>query len=242
MSKRHDVASLNDRLAALDAEHRLNLVLEELDGPYALSSSFGIQAAVMLHLVTRRQPGIPVIFIDTGYLFPETYRFVDELTERLNLNLQVYRAAISPAWQEARHGRRWEQGAKGIRAYNRAVKVEPMQRALRGLNARIWFSGLRRVQSRSRATTPFVQSVGGRWKVQPVADWTDYDVHAYLTKHNLPYHPLRERGYISVGDVHTTRALHEVDSPDDTRFFGLMRECGIHEPDVPQLPRRAAGC
>src|SRR5690606_12224952 len=109
-----------------------------------LSSSFGAQAAVTLHLVSRAKPDIPVVLIDTGYLFPETYRFIDELTERLELNLVVYRAPVSPAWQEARHGKRWEQGAAGIAAYNDEAKVEPMKRALRELEAGTWFAGLRR--------------------------------------------------------------------------------------------------
>lgn len=74
-----------------------------------LTSSFGAQAAVCLHMVTRQRPDIPVILVDTGYLFPETYRYIDDLTQRLDLNLQVYRAALSPAWQEARYGRLWEQ-------------------------------------------------------------------------------------------------------------------------------------
>ncbi len=86
--------------------------LANLAGGHALSSSFGAQAAVSLHMVTRQKPDIPVILIDTGYLFPETYRFVDELTERLSLNLKVYRPQIGIAWMEARFGKLWEQGAR----------------------------------------------------------------------------------------------------------------------------------
>ncbi|MCV5991409.1 phosphoadenosine phosphosulfate reductase family protein, partial [Escherichia coli] len=80
---------------------------------FAVSSSFGIQAAVMLHLVTRAKADIPVILTDTGYLFAETYRFIDELTDALNLNLKVYRAKESANWQEARYGKLWEQGVEG---------------------------------------------------------------------------------------------------------------------------------
>ena len=76
-------------------------------GNHVLSSSFGAQAAVSLHLATQVYPDIPVVLVDTGYLFPETYRFVDELTERLKLNLKIYRSELSPAWQEARFGQRW---------------------------------------------------------------------------------------------------------------------------------------
>ena len=91
------IGAANDRLIRMEAAERVAWALDKLPGVHLLSSSFGVQAAVMLHLVTRTQPRIPVVFVDTGYLFPETYRFVDELTERLHLNLHVYRSALSPA-------------------------------------------------------------------------------------------------------------------------------------------------
>jgi phosphoadenosine phosphosulfate reductase len=194
-----------------------------------LSSSFGAQAAVSLHLVSRQWAEIPVVLIDTGYLFPETYQFVDELTKRLALNLKVYRPATSPAWQEARWGKLWEQGAEGIERYNRYNKVEPMQRALRELGARGWITGLRRQQSRSRANLGVLAQQNGVVKIQPIIDWTDRQVFQYLTKHDLPYHPLWEKGYVSIGDTHTTRPLSAGMTEEETRFFGLKRECGLHE-------------
>lgn len=90
-----------------------------------LSSSFGIQAAVSLHLVNQICPNIPVILTDTGYLFPETYRFIDELTDKLKLNLKVYRATESAAWQEARYGKLWEQGLKALKSTMRSTKSNP---------------------------------------------------------------------------------------------------------------------
>jgi len=215
---------------ALRAEERVAAALERLPSQHVLSSSFGAQAAVSLHLVTRIAPGIPVILIDTGYLFPETYRFIDTLAERLDLNLKVYRSAHTAAWIEARHGRLWEQGREGIEHYNRIHKVEPMERALRELQAGTWFAGLRREQSMSRASIEPVQVTGGgRYKVHPLFDWTDHDIYRYLRLHDLPYHPLWERGYVSIGDWHTTRRLSDVADPEATRFFGLKRECGLHE-------------
>ena len=141
----------------------------------------------------------------------------------------MFRPEHSPAWQEARFGRRWEQGAAGIDAYNRDNKVRPMEDALATLGAGTWFSGLRRAQAQSRHTTPVAESSGDRWRIYPIADWTDRDVHAYLKRHGLPYHPLWDRGYISIGDVHTTRSLAEVATAEETRFFGVRRECGLHE-------------
>ena len=214
---------------------RIEWAFENLPSKHVLTSSFGAQAAVSLHLITRVKPDIPVILIDTGYLFPETYRFIDELTERLELNLHVYRADLSPAWQEARYGQRWNQGLEGLNAYNEETKVEPMRRALRELGVNTWFAGLRRKQSSTRASIPFLDWAGGRWKVHPIADWSDRDVHFYLKEHGLPYHPLWEKGYLSIGDVHSTRPIHEVDAIEQTRFFGLKRECGIHEIDLADL-------
>lgn len=221
--------ALNDWLGGQDAEARVRWMLKHVPGAHALSSSFGAQAAVSLHLLSSQEPDIPVVLIDTGYLFPETYQFVDTLSERLSLNLKVYRPAIGRAWAEARYGKLWEQGIEGLDRYNRIRKVEPMQRALTELGVQGWFAGLRRGQSRSRRTIDFVEWRQGRWKLHPIADWTDRDVGRYLQKHSLPYHPLWEQGYISIGDTHTTQRWEPGMDAEDTRFFGLKRECGLHE-------------
>jgi phosphoadenosine phosphosulfate reductase len=234
-SREHALETCNRKFAFLSAVERVEWAMEHLPAQHVLSSSFGAQAAVSLHLVTSIDPSIPVILIDTGYLFRETYRFVDELTERLALNLHVHRAERSPAWQEARHGQRWLQGREGIDDYNQENKVEPMRRALRELKAGTWFAGLRRKQSESRAATPYLSWAGGRWKVHPIADWSDRDVHRYLTRFDLPYHPLWEKGYLSIGDHHSTRPIHEVSTVEQTRFFGIQRECGIHDIDLGEL-------
>jgi phosphoadenosine phosphosulfate reductase len=225
----------NSIFAELTAEDRVRWALRHLPGVHALSSSFGAQAAVSLHLLTQISPDIPVILVDTGYLFPETYRFIDALTDRLKLNLQVYRAELSPSWQEARHGERWHQGIDGLNSYNQENKVEPMRRALRELGVSTWFAGIRRKQSQSRSQIPYLEWAGGRWKAHPIADWSDRDIHLYLKAHDLPYHPLWDKGYLSIGDTHSTRPIHEVSTVEQTRFFGLQRECGIHDIDLADL-------
>jgi phosphoadenosine phosphosulfate reductase len=228
---RHEPAMLdevNARLESVEAAGRVRWALEHLPGTHALSSSFGAQAAVSLHLVTRLAPSVPVILVDTGYLFPETYRFVDELAVRLELNLKVYQPSVSPAWLEARHGRLWEHGLDGIERYNELRKSEPMQRALGELGVGTWFAGLRRDQSRSRRRLRPVEFRDGRWKVHPILDWNDRQVFDYLRRHDLPYHPLWHEGYVSIGDWHTTRSLAEAGDAEATRFFGLKRECGLH--------------
>jgi phosphoadenosine phosphosulfate reductase len=224
-----DLAAVNGRLSRVSAEERIAWAVAEFPGALVLSSSFGAQAAVMLSLATRVVPDLPVVFIDTGYLFPETYRFADELTDRLKLNLKVYRPLESPAWLEARHGRLWEQGLAGLETYNRIAKVEPMQRALRELGARAWLAGLRHQQSSTRENLSVVARQDGRAKILPIIDWTDRDVHQYLQAQGLPYHPLWEKGYVSIGDVQTSRPLTAEMTAEESRFYGLKRECGIHE-------------
>ncbi|KAA5928030.1 phosphoadenylyl-sulfate reductase [Pantoea sp. Bo_2] len=223
------LAATNAQLEKASAEERVSWALENLPGAYVLSSSFGIQAAVSLHLVTRQQPDIPVILTDTGYLFPETYRFIDELADQLNLNLKVFRAETSPAWQEARYGKLWEQGVEGIEKYNEINKVEPMNRAIETLGAQTWFAGLRRDQSGSRANLPVLGVQRGVFKLLPIIDWDNRQIHQYLEQHKLKYHPLWDEGYLSVGDTHTTRKWEPGMAEEETRFFGLKRECGLHE-------------
>jgi phosphoadenosine phosphosulfate reductase len=220
---------INEAFARFSPERRVEQALELLPGAHVLTSSFGAQAAVMLHLVNTVVPRMPVVLIDTGYLFPETYRFIDDLTNRLNLNLKVVRSDESPAWQESRFGRLWDQGLAGIEQYNRINKQEPLDRALKELGAETWFAGLRRSQAESRAKIAPIEYKRGRYKVHPLFDWSDRDVGVYLKQHSLPYHPLWEKGYLSIGDWHTTRSMAEVDSMEDLRFFGLKRECGLHE-------------
>ncbi len=228
------LADIETRMGQMNAAQRVAWSIDNLAGRPVLSSSFGAQSAVMLHLLSKHEPDIPVILIDTGYLFPETYRFIDQLHDRLRLNLKVYRSDLSPGWQEARYGKLWEQAETGLNHYNRINKVEPMRRALKSLQAGLWFSGLRRGQSQSRANTQFVEYREGKdglqpiWKVHPLADWADRDIGLYLQQHELPYHPLWDQGYVSIGDTHTTTRLADGMSAEDTRFFGLQRECGIH--------------
>ena len=223
------LADINETLETMTAQERVAWALENLPDTHIVSSSFGAQSAVMLHMLTQAQPDIPVVLTDTGYLFPETYKFIDELVQKLNLNLHVYRADMSSAWQEARFGRLWEKGIDGIEQYNKLNKVEPMQRALSELKAGTWFAGLRRSQSDTRGKLPVLQRVGKQFKLYPIIDWSNKDLHYYLKENNLEYHPLWEQGYVSIGDWHTTQSLQEGMSEQDTRFFGLKRECGLHE-------------
>jgi len=218
----------NQYLSTLTAIERVQWSIENLPGQIILSSSFGAQSAVSLHMITRLYPDIPVLLIDTGYLFEETYRFIDQLESRLKLNLIVYRSDLSPGWIESRYGKLWEQGVSGIKRYNDIVKVQPMREAMDKLGVGTWFAGLRQSQSESRKNIKPIAVYDDRYKVMPIFDWDNRKVHNYLQQHDLPYHPLWEKGYVSIGDRHSSQPLSADMEEQDTRFFGLVRECGLH--------------
>src|SRR5690606_4329378 len=147
----------------------------EFGDELALSSSFGADSAVMLHLATRVKPDIKVIAVDTGFLFPETLAFMESLRERLNLNLHVYRPVVPKDIFLAEHGKMWRSSPDACCAMN---KREPFDRAKRELNLRGWMTGIRREQSSTRRSTPIVQRDHvGLVKVCPIATWTAKDVH-----------------------------------------------------------------
>jgi phosphoadenosine phosphosulfate reductase len=199
----------------------------------AMSTSFGIHSAVMLHMVTQVLPEVPVIWVDTGYLPASTYVFAENLTQRLNLNLKVYQSPLSPARMEALYGRLWAQDVESFNRYDQIRKVEPMQRALQELGVTAWIAGLRSNQTDHRKTLTPVSLQGNVYKVLPILNWSSKAVYDYLMANDLPYHPLFDEGYVTVGDWHSSRPLTALDEDErDTRFNGLKQECGIHLPQT----------
>ncbi len=229
-----DLAAVNQELAQQSPTAIIEWSAATFGRGLVMSTSFGIQSAVMLHLVTSVVPDIPIIWIDTGYLPAETYRFARDLTKRLSLNLQVYQSPLSPARMEALYGKLWEQSSiEALNRYDTLRKVEPMQRALRELGATAWLAGLRRGQTDHRKTLDFVVRQDAIYKISPILTWHARDVYYYLTEHNLPYHPLFNEGYTTVGDWHSSRPLLADDADErNTRFQGLKQECGLHLPQT----------
>ena len=225
-----DLEAVNAQLEDASALRVVEWAAQQFESGLVMTSSFGAQSAVSLHLVTQVLPDVPVILIDTGYLFPETYKFVHELADRLNLNLKVYSPKMTAAWMEAIHGDLWNQGEQGLKQYLQIAKVEPMQRALRELNVTAWIAGLRRGQTSHRAKLRHVEVQDGRYKIHPILTWSTKDVHQYLKAHDLPYHPLYEQGYASIGDVHSTQPITADQHEREGRFGGLRQECGLHLP------------
>lgn len=231
-TKNLDLVTINHNLINSNANEIVIWAKQQFGRHLVMSTSFGIQSAVMLQLVTQIIPDIPVIWIDTGYLPKETYIFAEQLTKRLKLNLKVYQSLLTPARMEAIYGKLWEKrDLESLNLYDRIRKVEPMQRALADLDAQAWLAGLRQDQTQFRQQLEYVNKQGDQYKILPILTWNSRDIYQYLTNHDLPYHPYFDLGYTSVGDWHSSRPLTASDeNARDTRFHGVKQECGLHLP------------
>lgn len=222
--------SMEAHFAGLNAENLLQWAVDEFGDSLAVSTSFGIQSAATLKLVTSIKPDIQVIWVDTGYLPAETYAYATTLTRLLKLNLQVFEPKLSPSEMERTHGKLWESDrVEDLDLYDQIRKVEPMQRALDELGVLGWVSGLRANQTEYRKKLPPIKKTGSRFRIYPILEWTNRDVYHFMAAHGLPHHPLFEKGYVTVGDAHSSRplSLDDVDERD-TRFRGRKQECGLH--------------
>jgi len=224
----HPPEALAQALVGMDAGERLRFLRRQYGSRLVATTSFGLQAAAMLHLIATHAPDIPVVFIDTGFLFPETYRYADELTRTLALDLRIYQPNISAARLQALWGELWNQGKAGADRYALLTKIEPMNRALTDLGTDIWLSGLRRSHSKTRADRPLAEAQKKTLKIYPILDWTDDEMAGYFRAHNLPTHPLAAQGYLTMGDWHSTRPAVADGSAEETRFGGTKFECGLH--------------
>lgn len=225
-----DATALIEKLAPLDPGARLEALVGRFPGQLVASTSAGAQSAVLLDLLQRHAPGTPVVWVDTGYHFGETYEYFETLKQRFDrLRFIEVAPLVTAARQEALFGKRWEQDAEALVAYNLQNKVEPMNRALSQLDARVWISGLRADQSAHRARRPLVEQQNRTLKVYPILEMTDAEVDSYQIVRELPLHPLISHGYLSIGDWHSSRPARAGEAAEATRFNGLQRECGLHE-------------
>lgn len=228
------VEQLNAQLADKMADEIVQWAAAAFGKSLVLSSSFGIQSAVMLHLVTSNtlaDARVPVVLIDTGYLPRETYLFAASLEKQMNLDVRVYQSPITPARMEALYGKLYEmETPEAHRQYGFMRKVEPMQRALKELEATALLVGVRAEQTAHRQGMQVVNIQDGRLKICPILKWSKQDVDDYMARHSLPYHPLKAQGYESVGDWHSSRPVTEADKGNDRagRFNGKVQECGLH--------------
>ncbi len=223
-----DVGIIALELGAKKAGERIKWLYETYGDRVMASTSFGLQAAVMLHLISENALKMPVVFVDTGYLFPETYKYIETLQEKLNVDLRVYNPKLTAARQEALYGKLWEQDGDGNTKYGIINKVEPLDRAIKEIGADIWLSGLRRAQSSTRKERPFAEQQSSTIKVYPILDWEDAQVNAYFAMNDLPRHPLESQGYVTMGDYHSTIPVTDGMSAEETRYGGQKYECGLH--------------
>lgn len=194
----------------------------------ALSTAFGPSGVVLMHLASRIRPGVKVFFIDTGFHFDETLQMLDRVRARLPVDIEVLRPELTVEEQARRHGELYVINPDRCCAMR---KVEPTRRMLTGLDA--WVTGLRRDQGPSRADTPVVdiRDVDGRdvVKINPLVRWTRKDVWRHIFAHDLPYNPLHDQGYPSVGCAPCTVAVGAGADERAGRWAGRSKtECGLH--------------
>lgn len=228
-----DPDSLSQRAEALEGappEEVLTWAATTFRPRIALTTSFGGGAGLVLaHMLASVAPDVPVILINTGFLFPETLALKETYARRFGLRIVEVHPRLSPQEQERQFGPALWSRDPDLCCHLR--KVEPMERVLAGLDA--WITGLRREQSHTRAHVRVLEwhESQGRplLKVNPLAHWTRAQVEAYLHQHDLPQNPLLIRGYRSIGCTHCTRPVAEGEAERAGRWWGHEKtECGLH--------------
>ena len=226
-----DADALNTRFAGVDAPTMLRtLVADGTLGETAVVSSFGTESAVLLHLVAAADPAIPVVFVDTLKMFPETLAYRDLLVSRLGFT-NVRTVTPDPVMLAARDdkGLRWSYDPDGCCDLR---KTEPMRRAKQGLDS--WISGRKAFQSQTRQNIARFEVDAGLLKLNPLGDWVKADLQAYFAAHDLPRHPLEAHGYPSIGCEPCTSKVLPGEDPRAGRWRGWDKvECGIHVPGAP---------
>jgi len=201
------------------AEELLSWAYAEFGGRMCLTCSWQRQSSVLVHMIAELGLDVPIVELDTQVLFPETYETRDRLVRRYGLELRSFRPINAP-------DRLWETDPDRCCSLR---KVEPLERALADYGA--WITGIRREQSPSRAQAQKVEwsERYGVWKIQPLVDWNAKRVQAYLHVNEVPYNPLHDRGYPSIGCIPCTRAVTSGEDERAGRWSGSAKlECGIH--------------
>jgi phosphoadenosine phosphosulfate reductase len=212
-------------LESRDSLARLRWGWDTFGEHFALTTSFGIQSAVLLHQVSQLAQSLG------GVKIPVIY--AEQLLQRLPIDLRVVQSDLSPARMEAIHGRLWESSeAEDRQLYNQIRKVHPLDRAFHDLDVHCWASGVRGGQTDHRRGMSPLDSVRGLWSLRPLLSWTKQDVYYYMQEYELPQHPLFEQGYSTVGDWHSSGPEDGTLTGRATRFGGLHQECGIHLPGM----------
>jgi phosphoadenosine phosphosulfate reductase len=228
-----DLPTLNSTFEAADPAKIVSWAATQFGPDLVMTSSFGAESALLLHLATRAVPDIKVVMVDTGYLFPETWQHMEALRRRLDLNVWVYRTKNDPIAYLHHAGEENPTWRKDVDACCAANKNEPMDRAMKDLAPRAWLRGIRRNQAETRKAASFIEwSPRYRcYAVSPILNWTGKEIYGYMKRHDLPYHPLYEKGYLSIGcnPLSCTRAVQAGEDPRSGRWSEAGKvECGIN--------------
>ena len=224
-----DVHRISEELENLAPEQALATVLRVNQGArLCLTSSFQVEDMVVTHLLRTRTPDFVVLFLDTGYHFPQTYEYRDRMTKQWSLNLVNALPAQSVAEQESELGILYR--SEPTRCCQ-LRKVEPLMRMLEPFD--MWFTGLRREQSPTRRNLKKVELhrlPTGRslWKVSLLADWNWEQVWQYANANGIPHLPQYDEGYLSIGCQPCTALPSDPNNPRSGRWGGTKLECGIH--------------
>ncbi len=221
-----DLEAVNERLEGAPPEEILRWATDTFTPDVILTCSFQHDGVVLAHLLSTTAPWVAVVFLETGFHFPETLAYKDEIVRRFGLNLKELRAAMPREEFARKHGLDlWKRDPDLCCAIN---KVEPLKAALEGV--RCWINGRRRDQTATRKTIRVVERFeGGMHKVNPMAGWNAADTYRYMQKHGIPEHPLFEKGYASIGCAPCTRPILAGEDERAGRWSGTGKtECGIH--------------
>ena len=228
-----ELAEVSRELEEQTPQDALRWAVQEFFPELTLACSFGGPSGmVLVDMISRIESRVEVFYLDTDFLFPETYATRDRVVERYGVQPVAYQSLLTPEEQARRHGDQLWLSNPDLCCQLR--KVEPNRRALAGKRA--WVSGLRRDQAASRRETPVVQwdAKFGLVKVNPLVRWTEGDIWAYIVKHDVPYNPLHDRSYPSLGCTYCTKAVQPGDDLRSGRWEGSDKvECGLHTPDGP---------
>ena len=226
-----DVAS---RLAHATPREILEWAVQRFHPRLTMATAFGAEGCVLLHLLSEIEPTVRVFNLDTGYQFPETLELRDRIAERYGIEVEMVSAAASVAEYEQSHGGPLYVSNSDQCCYDR--KIVPLRRALAGYEA--WITAIRADQSSDRANAPIVGADPkfGLIKINPLMSWTKRDVWAFIVTHKVPYNPLHDRGYASIGCWPCTRAVATGEDERAGRWAGHAKtECGLHSLDSSQL-------
>ena len=235
-----DLDVLNPAFEKMDAVKIIDWSYRQFGEDLVMTSSFGDQAIVLIHLATQIKPDIKIIFVDTGYLFPETHLFMEQVRSRFNLNVWTYRTRNDPIQYLKEAGEGEPTWRNDIRACCAANKNEPIERAFKTIGAKAYLRGIRRQQAKTRENAAFIEWAPryGCYAISPLLNWTNKDVGLYMKQHDLPYHPLIEKGYLSIGcnPLSCTAPVQIGADPRSGRWAGTGKlECGINSLDSANL-------